>query len=383
MPEKIFWNILLYNIMLRRYVKKSMEKSPINYSQCWEDPEVLRSALDIKSEDSVLSITSGGDNTLALLLLDPQKIVSIDLNPAQNYLLELKIDAAKSLSYREYLEFLGVIGSERRTALFKRLRSGVSPAASAWWENNLSLIEQGVVNCGRLERFIVRFARYVLPLVHSKRTILKLLSSRNIEEQRTFYRDRWDSKRWRFFFGLASNRFMLQRYARQPGMFAYTEGQTVADVYRKRLERHLTSVPIADNFFLHYSLTGRYGDVLPPYLEEKGYVRLRQMPASVLSITTDDLLSYLQSMPADTFSKFNLSDIFEALSPEQNDLLWGHIVRTAKNGAVVAYWNNLVERTYSSRVSSQIHTESKRVSDLHARDRVFFYDSFHVHTIIK
>ena len=366
---------------MRKILPMSTER--INYSQCWEDPRILIEALGVNSEDSVLSITSGGDNALALLLLEPKNIESIDLNAAQNYLLELKIAAAKTLGYREYLEFLGAVKSGHRAVLFEKVKSELSPVANTWWSNRPALIKQGVINSGRFERFTAWFARYILPLIHSRRTIQKLLSSRNIEEQRTFYRDTWDSKRWRLAFGLASNRFMLKRYARQQGMFAYTEGQTVADVYRKRLERHLTSVPISDNFFLHYSLTGRYGDVLPPYLEEKGYTRLREVPKAVLSVATNDLLSYLQSMPADTFSKFNLSDIFEALSPEQNDLLWGHIVRTAKSGAVVAYWNNLVERTYPSRFSSQIHSETNSANNLHAEDRVFFYDSFHVHTILK
>lgn len=360
-----------------------MSKETINYSQCWEDPRILTEALEVRPEDSVLSITSGGDNTLALLLLNPQKIVSIDLNRLQNYLLELKLAATKSLNYREYLEFLGVVESGRRAVLFEKVRPNVSPVASAWWLDHLRLIDQGVINSGRFERFTIWFARYILPLIHSKKTILKLLSSRNIEEQRTFYRDTWDSKPWRFAFGLASNRFILKRYARRRGMFTYSEGQTVADVYRKRLERHLTSVSIADNFFLHYSLTGRYGDVLPTYLEERGYARLREIPESILSIETNDLLSYLQSMPADTFSKFNLSDIFEALSPEQNGLLWEHIIRTAKNGAVVAYWNNLVERTYPSRVSHQVHADKKSENEMHAKDRSFFYASFHVNRILK
>lgn len=358
-----------------------MNKETINYSQCWEDPRVLAGALAINSGDSVLSITSGGDNTLALLLSGPQKIVSVDLNPAQNYLLELKLAAAKSLNYQEYLEFLGVVESKRRIILFERVRSYVSSSANVWWSKHLPLIEQGVINSGRFERFTAWFARYVLPLIHSRETIRKLLSSRNIKEQGTFYRDTWDRRRWRIAFGLASSRLVLKRYARGRGMFAYSEGRTIADVYRKRLERNLTSVPIADNFFLHYSLTGRYGGVLPPYLEEGGYTRLRGV-ATPLSITTNNLLNYLQSAPADAFSKFNLSDILEALSPEQNDLLWEQIVRTAKNGAVVAHWNNLVNRTYPARLSRHVHAD-KRANNLHAKDRVFFYGSFHVYTILK
>ncbi len=360
-----------------------MDKELINYSQCWEDPHVLVEALSIRPNDHVLSITSGGDNTLALLLADPKKVVSIDLNPAQNYLLDMKRSAAINLGYGEYLELMGARDSKRREALFEKVWRDLSPTARTWWSNQITLINRGAINCGRFEQFTIFFARYVLPLIHSKKEISDLMSCRNLEEQRTFYKSRWDSRRWRFFFSLASNRLMLKRYARQRGMFTYTGEGNVADVYRKRLERHLTSVPIHGNFFLHYSLTGKYGDALPPYLEEKGYFRLRNMPESILSITTDNLLSYLQSTPAGTFSKFNLSDIFEALSPAENEILWGEIVRTAKHGAVVAYWNNLVQRSYPAHLSSQIETDNERVSQLRAKDKVFFYDSFHMYTILK
>ena len=360
-----------------------MDKKLINYSQCWEDPRVLLEAFSIKPDDRVLSITSGGDNSLALLLAGAKKVDSVDLNPAQNYLLELKICAATHLVYNEYLELMGVIDSERRAQLFSKIEAHIPSDAREWWAGHRGFIDRGVVHSGRFEKFTIFFARYVLPLIHSKKTISAFLSCRTIEEQRTFYETRWDSMRWRFFFALASNRIMLKRFARQRGMFAHAGGETVADIYRNRLERHLMSVSVEGNYFLHYSLTGRYGIALPPYLEEQGYRKLRDAHGSILSVTSSDLLSYLRSTPADVFSKFNLSDIFEALSSDDNDALWIEIIRTSKQGAIVAYWNNLVQRSYPSKLSAWIKTDGNQLNDLRAKDRVFFYDNLHVHTILK
>ena len=98
-----------------------MKKQIINYSQCWEDPVILNEALAINSQDTVLSITSGGDNTLALLLQHPQRIISIDFNKTQNYLLELKIAAIQALNHEELLEFLGANKSYHREELFKKV----------------------------------------------------------------------------------------------------------------------------------------------------------------------------------------------------------------------------------------------------------------------
>jgi len=360
-----------------------MSNRPINYSQCWEDPHILREALSINENDYVLSVTSGGDNTLALVLDKPNTIVSIDSNSAQNYLLELKISAAKALSYDEYLEFLGVVESKKREILFKKIRPYLSSHVDEWWLHHKDLLNEGVVRCGKFERFTILFAKYILPLIHSRKLIIKMLSTNNIKEQQDIYHKQWDSKKWRFFFSLVVNRFILKRFARQRGMFSYAQSQTVAEVYRNRLGMNLNSVLTKDNFFLHYSLTGEYGDNLPPYLQKEAYLYLREETKTTLLIETDNLLEYLKSTPKDTFSKFNFSDIFEALSVAENDRLWEEIIRTAKNGAVVVYWNNLVHRTYPTYLSLKIKTNKKQMSKLQAQDRVFFYDSFHVNSIVK
>lgn len=360
-----------------------MTEQLINYSQCWEDPALLAKAFSITKNDRVLSITSGGDNTLALVLGGAGEVVSLDLNPAQNYLLELKRAAARCLTYDEYLAFLGVQSSEDRTLLFNKVQNGLSPAAALWWSKHPRLISDGVIHAGRFERFTARFARYILPRIHSKEEIATLLACRTVSAQRDFYRHIWNSKRWRFFFSLASSRQFLKRFARAREMVAYAPYKNVAETYRRRLERHLESVSIQGNFFLHYSLTGTYGTALPPYLEEEGYTRLRHAPLSTLTIVSSDLVRYLETVPDGSFSKFNLSDVFEALSPETAAVVWKEIVRTAADGAVVVYWTNLVERTYPSALSSCIMNDGVRTALLRAKDRVFFYDGVHVHTIRK
>lgn len=360
-----------------------MSFDTINYSQCWEDSEILIEALNVDPDDKILSITSGGDNTLALLIASPNSIVSIDMNALQNYLLELKIAAAVSLSYDEYLEFLGVTESNKRLDLYKRVNSKLSNAAQEWWAAHSADIEVGLINCGRFERFTSLFAKRILPFIHSNKTIKQLLSFADIKEQRVFYKTRWNSRRWRFFLRLFTSRFILKRFARQRGMFSHANIRNVASVYEKRMEQHLNSVPNEGNFFIHYSLTGRYGDTLPPYLRKDGYTKLRTVGSSILSVKTDNLLNYLRSVPDNSFSKFNLSDLFEALSEIDNDTLWYEILRTAKSGAKVAYWNNLVKRSYPASLSSHISTDDKLVKELRSKDRVFFYDSFHLHTIKK
>src|SRR3989344_5811115 len=110
-----------------------MAENPINYSMCWEDPTVLREALDVQSDDRVISITSGGDNSLVLLLAKPKEVVSVDINFAQNYLLELKRATALTLEYDEFLEFLGAKKSADRLKFFNTVAPLLSPSIRQWW----------------------------------------------------------------------------------------------------------------------------------------------------------------------------------------------------------------------------------------------------------
>ena len=63
--------------------------SQLLFGMSWEDPESDRAALAIQPGETLTTISSGGCNTLTLLLDNPAKIHAIDINASQSYLLEL------------------------------------------------------------------------------------------------------------------------------------------------------------------------------------------------------------------------------------------------------------------------------------------------------
>src|SRR6478609_9157719 len=102
-------------------MKKEQDQVPLSklvFTHNWEDPESDHAALQIKRNDAVVAITSGGCNVLGFLLFDPQVIYSIDINPAQSYLLELKIAAMKALDFEEFISFAGLKNYEHRLNLY-------------------------------------------------------------------------------------------------------------------------------------------------------------------------------------------------------------------------------------------------------------------------
>ena len=64
----------------------------------------LFEGLDLKPTDHVVSIGSAGDNALALLARGVASVSSVDLNPAQTALCELKKIAISKVDYAEFAD---------------------------------------------------------------------------------------------------------------------------------------------------------------------------------------------------------------------------------------------------------------------------------------
>ena len=92
----------------------------IRYANCWEDANLLLDVLDIEKKTG-LSVLSGGDNTLAMLIKNPKKIVAFDINKTQIHLFNLKKAGFKNLDYDELIDLLGIYGTSRSYSLFLTL----------------------------------------------------------------------------------------------------------------------------------------------------------------------------------------------------------------------------------------------------------------------
>src|SRR4029079_15006538 len=63
---------------MRDALVQVLASDTIRYAQVWEDHLLLERGLRIEPKDHVVSVTSGGDNVLALLLQEPRRITAID-----------------------------------------------------------------------------------------------------------------------------------------------------------------------------------------------------------------------------------------------------------------------------------------------------------------
>lgn len=351
----------------------------IRYAQVWEDADVLLAGLDVRPGDVCLSIASAGDNTLALLTRHPSRVIALDLNAAQLACLELRVAAYRALGYRELLELVGSRPSTQRLALYRRCRSLMGPAARGFWDRHACAIEAGIGSSGRFERYLALFRRGVLPLIHSRSTVAALLQSATAEERRRFYDERWDTWRWRLLFRIFFSRGMMAAFGRDPEQFRFVDANVPVAILR-RTRHALTELDPSSNPYVHWILTGTHGDALPCALREENFDTIRNN-LDRLEWRPMSVEEFLAQSCGEGFDRFNLSDVFEYVSPEHYERMLTSIVQRSRPGARLAYWNMLVPRRRPRQLAGRLRPLDELARSLHHTDRAFFYGAFRVEEV--
>jgi S-adenosylmethionine-diacylglycerol 3-amino-3-carboxypropyl transferase len=354
----------------------------ISYSMCWEDPLILSEALEVSKQDSILSIVSGGENILSLLLKNPNKIVGIDIKKEQIYLTKLKISCIKNLEFDEFARFIGIKPSNYRLEIFNNIKKYLEKEEAEYWENHLDIIKIGVINCGKFERYLAKFRKYCLPLIISKKKINKFLLLDSVEKQERFYKTYWDNWRFRLLFKIFFSKKGLE-FGRDKQYFKHSSKDKISDYYLKRVKHSLTEIPVRTNFFMHYILTGTIPVPFKdhPYLDKSNFNKLKDiLNHKKIEFIGSDIHEFLKYSKEKLFSKFNLSDIFEAKTQEEYESLLKEIVRVSKNNSIVCYWNNLANKSDHCSINNLIKDKEKS-EKLYKKDRVHFYSRFIVETI--
>jgi S-adenosylmethionine-diacylglycerol 3-amino-3-carboxypropyl transferase len=354
--------------------------SAIRYAQCWEDADVLVAALDPKPGHVCLSIASAGDNALALLSRGPARVIAVDLNPAQLACLELRVAAYRELEHAELLELIGSRPSSRRPAHYQRCRAQLSPEARSFWDEHADEIEQGIGSAGKFERYFALFRTRVLPLVHSRQRVQRLLAGGEAARREEFYSREWNTWRWRLLFKIFFSRFIMGRLGRDPAFFRYVEG-CVAERILDRTRYALTALDPAANPYLQWILTSTHTTALPYALRPENFSAIRRN-LDRLEWSCSSIEEYLDSHRALRIDRFNLSDIFEYMSPENYRQLLERLLAASQPGARLAYWNMLTPRSRPEALASRLRPLEELAKQLFAQDKAWFYNRFVLEEVI-
>ena len=193
----------------------------LNYSLGNEDWHVEAQALKVQPQDKVLCVTASGDRPLHLLMTACAEIHSIDMNPIQNYLLELKVAALRNLDFEAYLAFLGCSSCQFRLATYKKIKTDLSEHARQYWDKHKKLIKKGIIYQGRVER-ITNFGAKIIKFIR-KKDVNHLFSFSDLESQKNYIARHWDTTWWNKVFNIILNPNMMKWILNDPGMISFID----------------------------------------------------------------------------------------------------------------------------------------------------------------
>jgi S-adenosylmethionine-diacylglycerol 3-amino-3-carboxypropyl transferase len=358
------------------------------YNTCWEDPRVDRQLLAIDARSQIVMITSAGCNALDYLLDDPEIIHSVDLNPKQNALLELKIIACRHLPYDDFFKLFGEGAHPDWRFLYQtKLRPFLSHAARKIWDDALPSFDPNsrrgsfyfYGTSGDAAWYFHRLARHFLPTLSAQ--LIELFAAKNLEEQRRLYNVIEPRIFTPLMAWLCKQPLLLTLLGvprAQRDLIVRDNADGVVGFIRKQLRASFTTVPIGDNYFWRVYLHGRYSkDCCPNYLREETFFTLKSR-VNRIALHTKTLSQFLCATNAKPthFVLLDHQDWLAGNAPQALEEEWQLILQRAEPAAKVllrsaASHVDFIPETARHRLTLHVQPAAK----LHADDRVGTYAS--------
>ena len=143
--------------------------------------------MDINEKDVCLTLTSGGCNALNLILHGAGEVVSVDCNPAQTALLELKKVAIQQLGFEDTWQLFGEGVHPHIEDIFeKKLAPFLSQTSNSFWSTRLWYFRDGLYYQGGMGK-LCWVLQCLFAFVGLGKTLNKLANAPTLEEQQRIW----------------------------------------------------------------------------------------------------------------------------------------------------------------------------------------------------
>ncbi len=378
---------------LQRRIFNTVTSGNLVYNTCWEDPRLDRALLNLDSKSNILMLTSAGDNALDYLLDDVKHIQSVDINPTQNALLELKKAVFKNGDHALLWDFFG--DGQKSGAEFiyrKKLRTLLSKQAQKFWDKNIhNFCPKSKNDSFYFSGTSGKVAGAVFSKLQRKGlmpAVSNLLAANSLEEQ-AYYFHEIEPQLWnpfsKWLIGRHVTMTMLGVPSSQRKMIEQQYENGLLEFIRKSLRQVFTKLPITNNYFWRVYLTGHYtSDCCPNYLRKKNFRILRKR-INRIETQTSSLLQALQKSTK-TYSHFVLLDHQDWMAftqPNQLAKQWSQILNCAKSGARILFRSAMPQPNFLPEfVFENVRFHPQLTEPLHKKDRVGTYESTHLATVL-
>ncbi len=377
------------------------------YNTCWEDPRLDLVALDLSKSDRLLVITSAGCNALEYALAGIERVDTVDMNPRQNALLELKMAGIRQLDHETFFELFGRGRLADWDGVYGgQLREALPPEARKYWDKKGKFfrgkgLRPSFYFRGTAGYFASSMNFYINRIARIRPQIDRLLAAETLEEQKRIYVEEVKATFWgpmiQWFLKRDATLSLLgvpRAQRRQLERF-YPGG--ISKFIEDRLDAVFTQLPIKDNYFWRVYLTGEYTpDCCPSYLRPEPFAQLKAGLVNQVRTHTTTILEHLQKTEQ-TYSRYVLLDHMDWLAENHADILkrqWQAIVDHAddqarllwRSAAMKVEFVDPIEVTFDGttrRLGQVLSYNEALAEELHAKDRVNTYGSFAIATLQK
>ena len=359
------------------------------YNTCWEDPRIDRQLMRLDNQSKVVMITSAGCNALDYLLDSPAEVHTIDVNPRQNALLQLKLSLFEHGSFQDLFSMFGKGFHHSYKETYNELRPWLPLYAQNFWDKKIHYFERTPLKAsfyyrgtsGNVAWFVMNF------LMRLKKNIrdylFRLLDTHSLDEQRTLYysieAELWNAfHRWLVkhpvvltMFGVPKAQIQLITQQYPGGVSAYV---------REKLKHVFTEVLMKDNYFWRVYLTGSYTPMCCPNYLKREHFNLLRDNVQRISTYTSTLTQFLKTHPK-SYTHFVLLDHQDWLAEHHSEMLkeeWQHILKCSQTGTKILMRSASERLNFlPSFVTSSLRFFPDVTNQLHLQDRVGTYGSMH------
>lgn len=323
------------------------------YNICWEDSDIDRKLLKIDANSKLLTITSAGCNVFNYLLDQPKSIHSIDINPKQTALLELKIALISYGDYEEFFNFFGYGKSTNYTSVYKKIRHQLTKPSQFYWDQHISFFNplgKGLFYSGAAGMF----AQYILRIIRKKAltsSIMELIYEKSQDKRANIY-SQINQTLWS---GFQSNLWTSPFILSLAGV-PKSQQMAIGDVnsfMRDSFRNVFVNQKAESNYFWRSYIDGSFTkEFCPPYLKEENFNILKD---NVHKIHFESIgIKPFLDTTNHNFTHINLLDHMDwylSKEPQFLESLWESIINKSEKNATYLFRTAFNDVTFIPKIA--------------------------------
>jgi S-adenosylmethionine:diacylglycerol 3-amino-3-carboxypropyl transferase len=332
--------------------------------------------LELKSDDRVLCLASGGEVPLDILSSSKGiQVEAVDINENQLFLTKLKLLAAVHLDPVDAAVLLGYMSGKpiERHVSFSIVKPFLKENEIKFWENNPQLFDLGPVCSGRFESYIRKYNKWAIALL-GKNHLTKLMEIQNLPDQEFYFDQHFRTGLLKLIFKIAFHpRVYKNRGVSEDGL-RHSRTSRMADFFYGRFRDFCIANLSSTNGYYQFTFFNRIlqEKALADYLQGERLETLKSHHNN-LRLVKADIRESLQKAQKGYYTKIILSNLSDWLSRKEMSAVLDQIIEISNPGTRVFARYIHAPVVLTEKQSKVLKIKSETAAQLQKKERYPFY----------